>query len=64
MAKCVVCKMELRDETKKVYMGDPMHAIIGPGFKNQLTPVRSIWCPRCGIKYHSLPVEGENDAED
>lgn len=54
-AKCVVCEGPLRDVTDQEYRGDPIHAIIGPGFANQLTSVRHIWCPRCGLEYRHLP---------
>lgn len=59
-AKCVVCEGPLRDETERVYRGDPMHAIIGPGYANQLTSERSIWCPQCGIEYRHPPRAGRS----
>jgi transcriptional regulator with XRE-family HTH domain len=54
---CVICETPLMDETTKVYRGDPMHAIIGPGYANQLSSERNIWCPKCGVSYHHLPKD-------
>ena len=62
--RCVVCEGPLRDETHSVYYGDPMHMIIGPGHANQLTPVRHIWCPRCGLEYRHPPRPAAPEGDD
>ncbi len=49
------CKGTIVKETSREYLGDPMHAIIGPGGRDQLTTIVQLYCPRCGIMYHHLP---------
>ncbi len=55
--KCRVpeCPGRIVEETERKYLGDPMHRIIGPGGRNQLTVVTVLYCPYCGIQYHKLP---------
>ena len=49
------CKGTIVRETTRQYIGDPMHAIIGPGYEHQLTTIVELYCSRCGIMYHHLP---------
>jgi hypothetical protein len=48
---CAVCHVPLVIESKKVYRGDPMSMIIGPGSRNQMSTEISTHCPQCGLKY-------------
>ena len=54
---CVIphCKGTIIEEKNREYIGDPMHRIIGPGGKNQLSLIIKYYCSRCKIMYHSLP---------
>jgi uncharacterized protein YbaR (Trm112 family) len=53
--KCVVCKTPLTLCKSWEYRGDPMHMIIGPGGKNQMTATQAIYCPKCGLSYRQEP---------
>lgn len=55
--RCVIpsCPGHIAEQISRVYRGDPMHRIIGPGGTNQMTTVTALYCPECGIKYHRLP---------
>jgi hypothetical protein len=55
------CNGIITEERSNRYLGDPMHFILGPGSQNQLTLVVELYCPRCGISYHHLPGQGEED---
>jgi hypothetical protein len=59
VAKCVVCHELLTRVSNFEYRGDPMQMIIGPGGRNQMSRVVSIYCGRCGISYHHLPKGSE-----
>lgn len=52
------CNGEIVRETSRKYFGDPMNAIIGPGYQHQLTTVTVLYCPDCGVQYHQLPKTG------
>ena len=56
-SKCVVCKGPLTRVDGWEYRGDPMHMIIGPGSKNQMSRTQAIYCPKCGLSYHHEPKE-------
>lgn len=56
-SKCVVCKTPLTRVDGWEYRGDPMHMIIGPGSKNQMSRTQAIYCPKCGLTYHHEPKE-------
>lgn len=56
------CKGTIMEERSRRYLGDPMHAIIGPGYKNQLTLVVEYYCSRCGIMYHHLPEPARDES--
>ena len=54
---CVACRGTVVQQTTMEYLGDPMHMIIGPGSRNQMTRVTNIHCMKCGLKYEFLPPE-------
>lgn len=58
-AKCVVCKRPLTKLSGSEYRGDPMHMILGPGSRNQMTHFTKIYCDWCGLEYRHLPKEQE-----
>ncbi len=51
------CGGKIVREVRHVYRGDPMSAIIDPGYKNQLTSVTKYYCPVCQIMYRGLPTK-------
>lgn len=50
---CKVCTggRVVKEESQR-YFGDPAKAIIGPGYRSQLTTVSKMYCKDCGIMYH------------
>ena len=49
------CEGKIIKNEYKTYLGDPKSAIIGPGGKDQMTTVTTLYCSVCGILYHHLP---------
>jgi hypothetical protein len=58
---CRVCAGPVVRVTKRVYRGDPMHAIAGPGGRNQLTTEVRIACGECGVMYSKPPPPAASD---
>ena len=53
---CVVCSGKAVAKITNRYLGDPMHMIIGPGSRNQMTRTHHGWhCVSCGLKYEFCP---------
>lgn len=54
---CVVCSGEVVAKVTREYRGDPMHQIIGPGGRNQMSSVHHGWhCVSCGLRYEFIPT--------
>lgn len=43
------------EHTSSRYAGDPMHAIMGPGSRNQYTVFTEYYCEKCGLTYKFPP---------
>ena len=56
-AACVIplCTGTIIEKRSKKYFGDPARAIIGSGYRGQMTLIVELFCSRCGIQYHHLP---------
>ncbi len=52
---CLVCAGRVMREARLVYRGDRMHAIAGPGSRNQMTKEHTIACEECGVMYAKAP---------
>lgn len=63
--ECVVCSGKVIARITHEYLGDPMHMIIGPGSRNQMTTIHhGFHCTTCGIKYEFPPPSRENVKND
>jgi hypothetical protein len=61
---CVFCQGKVIGRISREYRGDPMHRIIGPGGRNQMTNVHhGFHCSRCGLRYE-FPPPDEVDTYD
>ena len=49
------CSGVIVEDVSYRYLGDPMHQIIGPGGRNQLTRVVRYYCSACAVAYNHLP---------
>jgi len=56
VGKCAACGGPIVRQVSSEYHGDPMHLIMGPGSKNQMTTLVHLWCDDCGIAYHKEPT--------
>jgi len=62
---CVVCEGKVVAKVTREYRGDPMHMIIGPGSRNQMTTIHhGFHCVTCGLKYEFPPPSRENVKND
>lgn len=54
---CVIpaCTGHIVEDRQRRYLGDPMHFILGPGSRNQMTSTTEHYCGECGVSYHHLP---------
>lgn len=52
---CRVCAGQVVRVTRFVYRGGPMHRIVGPGSKNQMSRDVKIACSECGVMYSKPP---------
>lgn len=54
--QCRICGGDVVRWSNRVYVGDPMRRIIGPGSRNQMSTITKIYCDDCGIMYnHVVP---------
>ncbi len=49
------CSGLIIEDVSYRYLGDPMHQIIGPGGRNQLTRIVKHYCSVCAVQYAHLP---------
>lgn len=61
---CMICQGKIVARVTREYHGDPMHMIIGPGSRNQMTTVHhGFHCTRCGLKYEFPPPKDLNSVD-